>query len=67
MRTLCEEENKHKTILFAKDRQSLDVSVDAEKEIAWRYQAEMAELFGVDRTRIVTHLKTYTNHERSQA
>jgi len=35
---------------------SLDVRVGAEKETIWHTQAEMAELFDVDRTRIVCHL-----------
>jgi len=35
---------------------SLDVRVDAEKETVWLTQAEMAELFAVDRTRITRHI-----------
>ena len=35
---------------------SLDVRVDAETETVWITQAEMAELFGVDRSWITRHL-----------
>ena len=34
---------------------SLDVRFDATKETVWLTQAEMTELFGVDRTRITRH------------
>ena len=47
----------YKMIQFTEDGLSLDVRVDAEKETVWLTQAEMAELFDVDRTRIVRHLR----------
>lgn len=50
------DERNYKLIAFTEDGLSLDVRVDAEKETVWLTQAEMAELFGVDRTRIVRHL-----------
>ena len=50
------DERNYKLIAFTEDGLSLDVRVDAEKETVWLSQAEMAELFGVDRTRIVRHL-----------
>ena len=43
-------------ITFSEDELSLDVRFDPEDETVWLTQAEMAELFGVDRTRIVRHL-----------
>ena len=42
---------------------SLDVRVDAEKETVWLTQAEMAELFGVDRTRITRHVNSILQDE----
>lgn len=50
------DERNYKLIAFTEDGLSLYVRVDAEKETVWLTQAEMAELFGVDRTRIVRHL-----------
>ena len=49
-------EEKYQLISFTDDGFSLDVRVDAEKETVWLTQSEMAELFDVDRTRIVRHL-----------
>ena len=49
-------ERNYQLIAFTEDGLSLDVRVDAEKETVWLTQAEMAELFGVDRTRITRHL-----------
>ncbi len=49
-------ENNYKMIRFAEDGLSLDVRVDTEAETVWLTQAEMAELFGVDRTRITRHI-----------
>lgn len=50
------EEKQFKMITFSEDGMSLDVRFDAEKETVWLTQAEMAELFGVDRTRITRHI-----------
>ena len=50
-------DNNFKMIQFAEDGLSLDVRVDAERETVWLTQAEMAELFGVDRTRITRHMQ----------
>ena len=49
-------EKNYQMISFTEDGLSLDVRVDAEKETVWLTQAEMAELFGVDRTRITRHV-----------
>jgi hypothetical protein len=49
-------ERNYKLIAFTEGGLSLDVRVDAEKETVWLTQAEMAELFGVDRIRIARHL-----------
>ncbi|MDY6392470.1 MAG: hypothetical protein SPL80_06495 [Bacilli bacterium] len=49
-------EKNYQLIAFTEDGLSLDVRVDAEKETVWLTQAEMAELFGVDRSRITRHL-----------
>ena len=51
------EEQNYQLITFSEDGMSLDVRFDAEKETVWLTQAEMADLFGVDRTRVVRHLK----------
>ena len=50
-------------IAFTEDGLSLDVRVDAEKETVWLTQAEMAELFGVDRTRITRHVNSILKDE----
>lgn len=49
-------EKNYQLISFTEDGLSLGVRVDAEKETVWLTQSEMAELFSVDRTRIVRHL-----------
>lgn len=59
--------NDFKMIHFAEDGLSLDVRVDAERETVWLTQAEMAELFGVDRTRITRHISSIiVNHEMEE-
>ena len=50
-------------IAFTEDGLSLDVRVDAEKETVWLTQAEMAELFGVDRSRITRHVNNILQDE----
>ena len=50
------EEKQYKMITFSEDGMSLDVRFDPAKETVWLTQAEMAELFGVDRTRITRHI-----------
>lgn len=50
-------EEKYKMITFSEGGLALDVRVDPNKETIWLTQAEMAELFGVDRTRVGRHLK----------
>lgn len=49
-------EKNYPLTTFTEDGLSLDVRVDAEKETVWLTQAEMAEFFGVDRSRVVPHL-----------
>ena len=56
-------ENNYQLIAFTEDGLSLDVRVDAEKETVWLTQAEMAELFGVDRTRITRHVNNILQDE----
>ncbi len=51
-------DKNYKLIAFTEDGLSLDVRVDVGKETVWLTQAEMAELFGVDRTRITRHLSS---------
>ncbi len=48
--------NEYPLITFTDEGLSLDVRVDSEKETVWLTQAEMAELFGVDRSRITRHV-----------
>ena len=60
-------ETNYKMIVFAEDGLSLDVRVDAEKETVWLTQAEMAELFGIERPVVLYHLRMlYRNEELSQ-
>lgn len=54
-------DKNYKLIAFTEDGLSLDVRVDAEKETVWLTQAEMAELFDVDRTRITRHINGIIN------
>ena len=54
--------NDFKMIQFAEDGLSLDVRVDAERETVWLTQAEMAELFGGDSTRISRHIASITSN-----
>lgn len=56
-------ERNYQLIAFTEDGLSLDVRVDAEKETVWLTQAEMAELFGVDRTRITRHVNSILQDE----
>ena len=45
----------------------MDVRVDAEKETVWLTQAEMAELFDIERPVVLYHLRTiYRNEELSE-
>lgn len=59
---------KNYEILTFKDNQfSLDVKFDYEKNTVWLSQQEIAELFGVDRTRIVRHISDiYNDNELSK-
>ena len=56
-------EKNYQLIAFTEDGLSLDVRVDAEKETVWLTQTEMAELFGVDRTRITRHVNNILQDE----
>ena len=56
-------DKNYQLIVFTEDGLSLDVRVDAEKETVWLTQAEMAELFGVDRTRITRHVNNILQGE----
>lgn len=54
-------------IAFTEDGLSLDVRMDAEKGTVWLTQAEMAELFGIERPVVLYHLRTiYRNEEISE-
>ena len=60
-------EKNYQLIAFTEDGLSLDVRVDAEKETVWLTQAEMAELFGIERPVVLYHLRTiYRNEELSE-
>lgn len=60
-------EKNYQLITFTEDGLSLDVRVDAEKETVWLTQAEMAELFGIERPVVLYHLRTiYRNEELSE-
>lgn len=56
-------DKNYQLISFTEDGLSLDVRVDAEKETVWLTQAEMAELFDVDRTRITRHVNNILQDE----
>ena len=56
-------DKNYQLIAFTEDGLSLNVRVDAEKETVWLTQAEMAELFGVDRTRITRHVNNILQGE----
>ena len=49
-------ENKFDLVRFSDNDFELDVRTDSENETVWLTQDEMAQLFGVDRTRIVRHI-----------
>ena len=60
-------DKNYKLIAFTENGLSLDVRVDAEKETVWLTQAEMAELFGIERSVVLYHLRTiYRNEELSE-
>lgn len=60
-------DKNYQLIAFTEDDLSLDVRVDAEKETVWLTQAEMAELFGIERPVVLYHLRTiYRNEELSE-
>ena len=60
-------ERNYQLIAFTEDGLSLDVRVDAERETVWLTQAEMAELFGIERPVVLYHLRTiYRNEELSE-
>ena len=48
--------NKYQLVRFTDNDFELDVRADSENETVWLTQEEMAELFNVDRTRIVRHI-----------
>ncbi len=51
-------------IAFTEDGLPLDVRMGAEKGTVWLTQAEMAELFGIERPVVLYHLRTlYRNEE----
>ena len=61
------DEKNYQLISFTEDGLSLDVRVDAEKETVWLTQAEMAELFDIERPVVLYHLRTiYRNEELSE-
>ena len=61
------EERKFDLIAFSDKGLSLDVRVDPDEDTVWLTQAEMAELFGIERPVILYHLRTiYRNEELSE-
>ena len=61
------DEKNYQLMSFTEDGLSLDVRVDAEKETVWLTQAEMAELFDIERPVVLYHLRTiYRNEELSE-
>ena len=55
---------KKEVIKYRNGELVLDVQVSPEEETVWLTQAQMAELFNVDRTRITRHINNiYNDHE----
>ena len=57
-------DKNYKLIAFTEDGLSLDVRVDVGKETVWLTQAEMAELFGIERPVVLYHLRTIYRNEK---
>ena len=57
-------ERNYQLITFTEDGLSLDVRVDVGKETVWLTQAEMAELFGIERPVVLYHLRTIYRNEK---
>ncbi len=53
--------DKFEIVKFVDDEFELDVRADKLNDTVWLTQDEMAELFGVDRTRITRHINNVYN------
>ena len=61
------EERKYDLIAFTDKGLCLDVRVDPNEDTVWLTQAEMAELFGIERPVVLYHLRAiYRNEELSE-
>lgn len=57
-------DNKHEIIVFEDGNVKIDVDISPSEDTVWLTQDQMAELFDVDRTRIVRHIgNIYTENE----
>ena len=56
-------DKKYDLIKFEDGDFSLDVNVSPSEDTVWLTQAQMAELYGVDRTRITRHINNILNDE----
>lgn len=60
--------NKFEMVRFTDNGFELDVRADSENETVWLTQEEMAALFGVDRTRVVRHVRNiYRDNELEES
>ena len=60
--------NKFDLVRFTDNGFELDVRADSENETVWLTQEEMATLFGVDRTRVVRHVRNiYRDNELDES
>ena len=60
--------NKFDLVRFTDNGFELDVRADSENETVWLTQEEMAALFGVDRTRVVRHVRNiYRDNELDES
>lgn len=55
--------NGSSIVLYATDDGSTQLEVKLEKDTVWLTQSQMAELFGIDRTTIVRHIRNIYNSE----
>lgn len=53
--------NKYEIIKFEDGDFSLDVNISPKEEIVWLTQAQIADLYDVDRTRITRHVNNILN------
>lgn len=56
-------DNGASIVLYTTDDGNTQLEVKLEDETVWLTQSQMAELFGIDRTTVVRHIKNVYNSE----